>query len=264
MKNKLFLVVILLSCLYETMNAQRTLIDTVRYRFHYDTKEVVDEGKKPFSDEINVDIGDKVTYCYSRWDEDNDLLYDSIMAKGGNVNDFLAAEGPISMFDERVIKNYPSKGNLSVTCLLGDDVIYNEPMVKKTWNLELGDTTIVGYNCKKATCNFRGRKWTAWYTLDIPISEGPWKIDGLPGMILKAVDSLNQFSFECFQIKTDLNIPMTVKVAKCIKTTALKVHKLKMLRESNYTAYSKLVGDDKGVIMGYVPKSKVACLLEKY
>ncbi len=264
MKNKLFLVIVLLSCLYETMYAQRTLIDTVRYRFHYETKETATEGKKPFSDEINVDIGDKVTYCYSRWEEDNDLLYDSIMAKGGNVNDFLAAEGPISMFDERVIKNYPSKGNLSVTCLLGDDVIYNEPMVKKTWNLELGDTTIVGYNCKKATCNFRGRKWTAWYTLDIPISEGPWKIDGLPGMILKAVDSLNQFSFECFQIKTNLNIPMTVKVAKCIKTTALKVHKLKMLRESNYTAYSKLVGDDKGVIMGYVPKSKVACLLEKY
>ena len=264
MKNKLFLVIVLLSCLYETMYAQRTLIDTVRYRFHYETKETATEGKKPFDDEINVDIGDKVTYCYSSWEEDNDLLYDSIMAKGGNVNDFLAAEGPISMFDERVIKNYPSKGNLSVTCLLGDDLIYNEPMVKKDWNLEPGDTTIVGYKCKKATCNFRGRKWIAWYTLDIPISEGPWKIDGLPGMILKAIDSLNQFSFECFQIKANLNIPMMVKVAKHVKTTALKVHKLRILRASNYTAYSKLVGDDKGVIMGYVPKSKVACLLEKY
>ena len=263
-KNILFLFIVLLSCLFETTYAQRTLVDTVRYRFHYDTRVTRIEGKKPFPDEINVDIGDKITHCYSRWEEDNGLLYDSIMAKGGNVNDFLVAEGPISMFGERVIKNYPSKGNLSVTCLLGDDVIYNEPMVKKDWNLEPGDTTIVGYKCKKATCNFRGRKWIAWYTLDIPISEGPWKIDGLPGMILKAIDSLNQFSFECFQIKANLNIPMMVKVAKHVKTTALKVHKLRILRASNYTAYSKLVGDDKGVIMGYVPKSKVACLLEKY
>ena len=264
MKNKLFLVIVLLSCLYETMYAQRTLIDTVRYRFHYETKETATEGKKPFDDEINVDIGDKVTYCYSRWEENNDLLYDSIIAKGGNVNDFLAAEGPISMFGERVIRNYPSKGNLTVTCTLGVDLIYNEPTEKKEWNLEPGDTTVVGYKCKKAVCNFRGRNWTAWYTLDIPISEGPWKLDGLPGIILKAVDSLNQFSFECFQIKTNLNIPMTVKIAKCVKTTALKVHKLKMLRRSNYTAYAKATGLDKGAVIGYVPKSKVACLLEKY
>ena len=264
MKNKLFLFTVLLSCLFETTYAQRTLIDTVRYRFHYATKETTTEGKKPFSDEINVDIGDKVTYCYSRWEEDNDLLYDSIIAKGGNANDFLAAEGPISMFGERVIKNYPSKRNLIVTCALGVDLIYNESTEKKDWNLVLGDTTIAGYKCKKAVCNFRGRKWIAWYTLDIPISDGPWKLDGLPGMILKAVDSLNQFSFECFQIKTDLNIPMTVKIAKCVKTTALKVHQLKMLRRSNYTAYAKATGLDKGVAIGYVPKSKVACLLEKY
>lgn len=61
----------------------------------------------------------------------NDLLYDSIMAKGGNANDFLAAEGPISMFGERVIKNYPSKGNLTVTCTLGDDFVYNELVDEK-------------------------------------------------------------------------------------------------------------------------------------
>ena len=264
MKNKLFLFTVLLSCLFETTYAQRTLIDTVRYRFHYATKETTTEGKKPFSDEINVDIGDKVTYCYSRWEEDNDLLYDSIMAKGGNANDFLAAEGPISMFGERVIKNYPSKGNLTVTCTLGDDFVYNELVMKKKWNLTPGDTTIVGYKCKKAICNFRGRDWTAWYTLDIPISDGPWKIDGLPGMLLKAEDSKGQFSFECFQIKTNLNIPMTVKITKCIKTTALKVHQLKILRKSNYTAFIKLFGLDKGMVSGPVPKSKVACLLEKY
>src|SRR5574344_1766832 len=139
MKNKLFLVIVLLSCLYETMYAQRTLIDTVRYRFHYETKETTTEGKKPFDDEINVDIGDKVTYCYSRWDEDNDLLYDSIMAKGGDINDFLSAEGPLSSFEERVIKNYPQKGILSAICSLSKGFIYKEPTVKKEWNLESGD-----------------------------------------------------------------------------------------------------------------------------
>jgi hypothetical protein len=40
--------------------------------------------------------------------------------------------------------------------------------------------------CKKATTNFRGRYWEAWYTEEIPIGQGPWKLCGLPGMILKA------------------------------------------------------------------------------
>jgi hypothetical protein len=63
MKNKLFLMIVLLSCLYETTYAQRTLIDTVRYRFHYATKETTTEGKKPFDDEINVDIGE-IMICF--------------------------------------------------------------------------------------------------------------------------------------------------------------------------------------------------------
>ncbi|RQE01044.1 GLPGLI family protein, partial [Prevotella intermedia] len=44
----------------------------------------------------------------------------------------------------------------------------------------------LGMECKKATTNFRGRYWEVWYTEDIPISQGPWKLCGLPGMILKA------------------------------------------------------------------------------
>ena len=46
--------------------------------------------------------------------------------------------------------------------------------------------TVLGMECKKATTNFRGRYWEVWYTEDIPISQGPWKLCGLPGMILKA------------------------------------------------------------------------------
>ena len=39
--------------------------------------------------------------------------------------------------------------------------------------------------CHLATCEFRGRKWQAWYS-DIPYSLGPWKLNGLPGLILEA------------------------------------------------------------------------------
>lgn len=44
---------------------------------------------------------------------------------------------------------------------------------------------IKGYPCYKAKLQFRGSNLTAYYTMDIPVSFGPWKFDGLPGLILK-------------------------------------------------------------------------------
>ena len=54
------------------------------------------------------------------------------------------------------------------------------------WTL-LDDTlTVGGYLCKTATCQLHGRRWTVCYSEDIPTSAGPWKLCGLPGLVLKA------------------------------------------------------------------------------
>lgn len=73
------------------------------------------------------------------------------------------------------------------SCLaLLNTVSYTEPLEKIKWNLI--DTTKIykGHKCRKATAEFRGRKWIAWYTEEIPVSYGPWKFSGLPGLILQA------------------------------------------------------------------------------
>ena len=46
-----------------------------------------------------------------------------------------------------------------------------------------------------ATSDFRGRHWTAWFATDIPVSDGPWKLGGLPGLILEAYDKGHQYTF---------------------------------------------------------------------
>ncbi len=56
--------------------------------------------------------------------------------------------------------------------------------------------TILNYQCHKAETTFRGRSYTAWFTIDIPINEGPWKLYGLPGLILKLEDNDLLFSYE--------------------------------------------------------------------
>ena len=54
------------------------------------------------------------------------------------------------------------------------------------WTLSDDTVTVGGYLCKTATCQLHGLKWKVRYAEDIPTSAGPWKLCGLPGMILDA------------------------------------------------------------------------------
>lgn len=67
--------------------------------------------------------------------------------------------------------------------------------ISQDWKISSDTLTILNYVCMKATTHFRGRTYTAWFTVDIPLNDGPWKIYGLPGTILKVEDSENVFSF---------------------------------------------------------------------
>jgi GLPGLI family protein len=79
---------------------------------------------------------------------------------------------------------------------------YSEEMPVQNWNMESDTLAICGYLCQKATCLFRGRNYTAWFTPDIPINNGPWKFGGLPGLILKVYDEEKECVFECVKIET--------------------------------------------------------------
>lgn len=56
------------------------------------------------------------------------------------------------------------------------------------WNLLDETKKINNFTCQKATGKFRGRTYTAWFTSEIPLSYGPWKLNGLPGLILEVYD----------------------------------------------------------------------------
>lgn len=73
--------------------------------------------------------------------------------------------------------------------------VYEEPFSELTW--ETGDSTktVLGYECIMATTDYHGRKWTAWFAPEIPVNDGPWKLRGLPGLILEATDDKGHHRF---------------------------------------------------------------------
>lgn len=100
---------------------------------------------------------------------------------------------------------------------------YTEPLDEQTWEIVADSTTIVlGYECLMAKSDYHGRNWTAWFTTDIPLCFGPWKLRGLPGMVLKA-EADGGFSFIATGLeKSDRIIsPMYCK-AEYSKTSRMK------------------------------------------
>ena len=74
--------------------------------------------------------------------------------------------------------------------------MYQEPLEAQEWEIMNDSTsTIHGYECIKATCSWRGRTWNVWFSPEIPIDNGPWKLCGLPGLILAAEDATGQHKF---------------------------------------------------------------------
>lgn len=72
-------------------------------------------------------------------------------------------------------------------------LLVKEKPLKNQWKLHSETKKLSNFLCKKATIQFRGRKYTAWYTTKIPVPFGPWKLRGLPGMILEFYDTEKYF-----------------------------------------------------------------------
>ena len=87
------------------------------------------------------------------------------------------------------------------------------------WTLLPDTATVCGYLCHKATAPFRGRVWTVWWSDEIPIDAGPWKLQGLPGLILKAQDDKGMHHIEATSIHAPRIKFLTISLHRWRKVT---------------------------------------------
>lgn len=98
------------------------------------------------------------------------------------------------------------------------------PVIK--WNILPNAKEIQGLKCQKATCVFKGRFYEAWFCPDIPFRNGPWKLGGLPGLIVEAYDLKKEivFRFTGFDNSTERKVPVSIP-ADVLPTTVEKLKK---------------------------------------
>lgn len=197
------------------MNAQITIIDLnsvfqsdsidqARLVVQYELKYVNDttnekQLQKPLKETLMLEIGQRVSKCYSYTVYLRDSVLTADFKAGASQETIIQhaqaySNGNITY---QIFKNHPM-GKVTTTDRLGTtNILCEEDNERPEWQLHPDTMTFLSYPCQKATCRFKGRDYTAWYTMDIPVSDGPWKLHGLPGLIVKAEDSHGHFTFTC-------------------------------------------------------------------
>ena len=196
--------ILLLASLAVQATAREPVIDRAHMKCLYRYVYTFDTLKNELRDDLLIlQIGKEVSKCYSYYTFQCDSLqrtpdgakvwselFRRAIEKDGIYGDF-----PHVRMSTYVYKNYPT-GQMTITDRISlQDYCYVDSLHAQTWTM--GDSTreVLGYMCQQATADFRGRRWTAWFTTDIPISDGPWKLGGLPGLILEAYDEGKQHVF---------------------------------------------------------------------
>lgn len=187
--------------------APETMEFVYDYRCCVDTTGSLDDNIS--SDNMLLQIGPDGLSKFSSY---RNLTVDSIIMRSSQEQIVDAAvEGKLSTGEFMTIyKNYPA-GRLTHTEKICQDWFrYDEEMPDFEWELTDSVINVSGYECQGAVCHFRGREWTAFYAEDIPLSDGPWKLHGLPGLIMKASDKNGQYTFECIGIRSKGDRPITI------------------------------------------------------
>lgn len=91
---------------------------------------------------------------------------------------------------------YPADRKLfTKDVIMVNDYLIENPMPVIEWKISDDTATFGGMHCQKATGHFKGRDYVAWFCPELPVHSGPWKLNGLPGVIVDARDTKNEVVF---------------------------------------------------------------------
>lgn len=164
-------------------------------RFIYEYKFVPDSSKKDsvITEMMALDIDSKgSSYQSLKKIAEDSLVQDQIkkMMSSGNGNISINRRSNNQSVTYNVEKTYPDfKIYLHERISMDSYKILEEE--KPVWMIGSETQQIGTYKAQKATTDFGGRSWIAWFTTELPFQDGPYKLYGLPGLIVKLEDLTN-------------------------------------------------------------------------
>ena len=145
-----------------------------------------------------------------------------------------------------IVKSWPEKGQLFFRGTAGIDGYfkYTDDLPVFGWKVDFSKTKeVAGYTCHSAQGSYAGRDYQAWFTMDIPINDGPWKFQGLPGLILEVFSLDKEYSYTCMSIRKTEGPLIVTGVDVAMKTSREKFLKIYERNKRNPAAGIAAMGD---------------------
>lgn len=168
--------------------------------------------------------------------------YTQALEKSGNSNS--------DLFFEQIQDR--ESGDVQTICgdyfVFDSPLSYREPALSAKWTPTEKTDTVTGQVCNTATATFRGRSWNVWYTTAIPVQCGPWKLSGLPGLILKAVDQTEQYSFIIEEIASN-QAPIYKYGYNSLQDLKTRKRYMQYERSCHEHPYQTFTGGEQAIVM---------------
>ncbi|UOE39386.1 GLPGLI family protein [Chryseobacterium oryzae] len=127
-------------------------------------------------------------------DESKSIFFYSKITENQKENVFRNEKIDINPYFEFSSKKMYKSLSYAAKLKLGKGGFSEDVYPEMQWDLKNDTKDILGYKCRNATTNFRGREYEVWFTTEIPGNYFPWKFSGLPGLILSYSDKEKTFS----------------------------------------------------------------------
>lgn len=190
MRKLLSLMVLLL-----TISAQAEVLDSTKFVafYHYTIQTQDDEGQNVTdSMRMALFVGSRATYFTNIQSYNRDGRVDK---------EFLNA---FMMHAQNVLTDMGKSEVTTVEAIYPYRYLTNEPLAKIDWEITEETQTLNNLVCRQAIGKLYGKEWAVWFTEEIPSTAGPWKLRGLPGLIVKAEDAEGIHCFELYETKNEV------------------------------------------------------------
>ncbi len=153
---------------------------------------------------------------------------------------------PSSAIRCSIFKNMTSKNITTIDHIYMQGMYeYEESFNAFNWQITAETDTINNHVCQKAICDFGGRTWEAWFTSELPFSDGPYKFCNLPGLILNVADTENHYSWKFLSIERPSELMMVYEVINDrIQTTKEGFFKLQKRYKVSHTIGDATTNND--------------------
>lgn len=173
------------------------------------------------------DYGVFMNYSKAHTEELDANLKKQLRARG-----IIKIETKASDFNKVFYKKLQTGKVRTVEEIAGKKFEFMEPKTPLNWTVKDSTKEIMGYSVQKATTGFAGRDYVAWFTLSVPIHDGPYLFCGLPGLIVELYDTRNDYHFKLKSLEK-LDKPKTWTVPDRDTISKAKFKKLRAKAAKN-------------------------------